>query len=124
MLTGRLLLALLLLSSETAGPAPAFPWQSFRAIAQEPMAGEVNLCNPENPRTRVTAFFIHRPMGFYRVWAMTHGREWMAVRYDGDARPEWVWRGTWAGDVLAVTSVSPYDRSAHASACEVLFGTI
>ena len=124
MLTLRLLLALLLLSAGTAISAPAFPWKSFRAIAQEPIVGEVNLCNPENPRTRITALFIDRPMGFYRLWAVIHGREWMAVSYDGDARPEWVWRGTWAGDALTVTSVSPYDRYAHASACEVLFGTI
>ena len=50
MLTVPLLLALLLLSSETAGPAPAFPWQSFRTIAQEPIVGEVDLCTtPGSP---------------------------------------------------------------------------
>ncbi len=67
--------------------------------------------------------FIHHPQGFYRVWAMLHGREWMAVRYNGEARPDWVWRGTWAGDILTVTSALPYDVYAHASACDVLFGS-
>lgn len=52
---------------------------------------------------------------------MLHGPQWIAVHYDGEARPDWVWRGTWSGDVLTVTSVSPYDRYAHASACEMLF---
>ena len=122
-MTAGLFLALLLHSLETAGPTPTFPWTSLRAIAREHPTGEVNLCKPENPRTRMTALFIGRPRGFYRFWAMIHGPEWMAVRYDGEARPEWVWRGTWSGDVLTVTSVSPYDRYAHASACEVLFGS-
>ncbi|MBI2153177.1 MAG: hypothetical protein HYU24_05660 [Candidatus Rokubacteria bacterium] len=83
----------------------------------------MDLCNPENPRTRITTLFIERPQGFYRFGAMAHGPEWMAVRYDVEARPDWVWRGTWSGDVLTVTSVSPYDRYGHASACEVLFGS-
>ena len=122
-MTARLVLALLFLYSETAGAAPAFPWTSFRAIGQERPAGDMDLCNPENPRTRIAAMIIHHPQGFYRLWAMLHGPEWMAVHYDGEARPDWVWRGTWSGDVLAVTSVSPFDPYGHASACDVLFGS-
>lgn len=120
---GHVLLMALLLWTDTTGAAPAFPWASFRAIAQEQPAGDVGLCNPEDDHTKITAMFIGRPPGFYRMWAMLDGPEWLAVHYDGDARPDWVWRGTWAGDRLTVTWVSPFDPYAHASACHVLFGS-
>lgn len=120
--TAEIFLAAFLLGPGLAGAEPAFPWTSFQAIAHEDFVGEVDRCNPVDDRTRITAFFIGRPRGFYRLWAMLHGRDWVAVHYDGDARPDWVWRGVWAGDDLVVRSVASYDSGAHASACEILFG--
>ncbi len=120
-MTWRLWLALLMFWSETAGAAPAFPWSSFRAIAQERPAGYIANCNPQNERTRIAELVIRQPRGFYRLWAALNGSEWMAIHYDGEAHPEWVWRGTWSGDALTVTRVSPYDPYTHASACDVLF---
>ncbi len=118
----QVLLAALFLWSGVARGEPTFPWTSFRAIARDDSFGEVARCNPTDDRTRVTAFFIQHPRGFYRLWAMHNGRDWVAVHYDGEARPDWVWRGVWAGDDLIVGSVFSYDPVAHASACKILFG--
>ncbi len=116
------LLAACLLGSELAEAEPSFPWTSFRAIPRERSVGEVERCNPLDDRTKFTAFFIQGSQEFYRLWAMLDGRrDWVAVHYDGDARPDWVWRGIWAGDDLVVRSVVLYDPVAHASACELLF---
>ena len=114
-------LVALLLGLELGEAAPTFPWASFQSIHREYSLGEVNLCNPRDSRTRITEFFIQRPRGFYRLWAMLHGRDWVAVHYDGSARPDWVWRGVWSGDDLVVRSVASFDPVAHASACELLF---
>ena len=117
------LLAAWLLGSGLAEAEPSFPWTSFQAIPREHSVGEVDRCNPIDDRTRFTAFFIQGSREFYRLWAMLDGRrDWIAVHYDGDARPDWVWRGVWAGDDLVVRSVVSYDPVAHASACELLFG--
>lgn len=114
-------LVALLLWLEPAEAEPTFPWTSFRAIAREYSLGEVELCNPTDHHTRIAAFVIHRPRGFYRLWATLHAQDWVAVHYDGQARPDWVWRGVWSGDDLLVRSVASYDPVAHASACDLLF---
>ena len=119
----RAFLFALLLWSGPAWAESTFPWTSFRAIAREHSVGEVERCNPTDDRTRITAFFIQRPRGFYRLWAMLGGRDWVAVHYDGEARPDWVWRGVWTGDDLVVRSVASFDPVAHASACDLLFGS-
>lgn len=119
--TGQAFIATLLLWSDLAGAEPAFPWTSFRAIAREYSVGEINRCDPADDRTRIAEFVIQRSMGFYRLWATLHGHDWVAVHYDGEARPDWVWRGTWTGDNLVEGSVVSYDPVAHASACTLLF---
>ncbi|MGH7262334.1 MAG: hypothetical protein ACREH7_00225 [Candidatus Rokuibacteriota bacterium] len=121
--THAFLLAAWLLGSGLAQAGPSFPWTSFRAIPRERSVGEVDRCNPADDRTRITAFFIQGSREFYRLWAMLNGRDWVAVHYDGEARPDWVWLGVWAGDDLVVRSVVSYDPVTHASACELLFGT-
>ena len=118
------LLAAWLLGAGLAEAEPSFPWTSFRAIPRERSLGEVERCNPLDEQTKFTAFFIQGSREFYRLWAMLDGRhDWIAVHYDGDARPDWVWLGIWAGDDLLVRSVVSYDPVAHASACELLFGS-
>lgn len=114
-------LVLVALVVSAAEATPAFPWTSFRAIAQEHSAGGQARCTSGNNSTEVAEFLIFRTPGFYRIWAMLAGREWVAVHYDGDARPDWVWRGTWTGDTLSVASVAAYDPAAHHSGCDLLF---
>lgn len=89
---------------------------------EHPMRG-LSRCDPREGRTEITDIVLLRPPGFYRLWVMLNGPDWAAIRYDEEARPDWVWRGTWSGDALSVASVSAYDPIAHASACELLFGT-
>ena len=79
-------------------------------------------CYGEDDRTRITSLLILHLRGFYRLWAMLNGPHWVAIHYDEEARPDWVWRGTWSGDNLSVASVSLYDPVAHVSACDLLFG--
>jgi hypothetical protein len=107
--------------SSAAGAGPAFPWTSFLAIAREEPAAHVAHCVPGDDGTRVTAFFIGRAPEFYQVWATVSGPDWVAVHYNGEGRPDWVWRGAWSGDRLSVASVSAYDPVAHATACDMLF---
>ncbi len=121
--TVLLLLVLVLVWSEAAQAGPSFPWSSFRAIAKEPTTRGVARCNPDDSHTEIVAILIVHPPGFYRLWAMLTGPEWAAVRYDEEARPDWVWRGSWSGDTLSVVSVSPYDAVAHDSGCTLLFRT-
>lgn len=112
---------LLLLAVSVAEAAPAFPWTSFRAIAQEHSVGGRARCISGNDHTEVAEFLVFRAPGFYRIWAMLQGREWVAVHYDGDARPDWVWRGTWSEDTLSVASAVAYDPTVHRSGCDLLF---
>lgn len=114
-----LVFAALLVSAAEA--APAFPWTSFQAIAQEHSVSGRARCVFENEGTEVAEFFVFRAPGFYRIWAMLQGRDWVAVHYDGDARPDWVWRGTWSGDTLSVAAAGAYDPAAHHSGCDLLF---
>jgi len=104
-----------------AETAPAFPWTSFRAIASEHPTGNRHRCDPDDDRTEIAAFLIFRPAGFYRLWTMLRGPDWVAIHYDGEARPDWVWRGTWSGDDLSIASVVAYDPVAHVSGCDLLF---
>ena len=99
-----------------------FPWTSLRAIAEEHPGGSVGVCIPNDDATRLAALLIERPPDFYRFWAMLDGPAWVAIHYDGEARPDWVWHGIWSGDNLRVASVSPYDPTAHASVCDLFFG--
>jgi len=118
--TAQFLLVLLFIWP-TAEAAPTFPWTSFRAIAAEHPTGSRNFCDPDDGRTEVVDFLILRPPGFYRLWTMLRGPDWVAIRYDGEARPDWVWRGTWSGDNLSVVSAAAYDPVAHVSGCDLLF---
>jgi hypothetical protein len=107
--------------SSVARAGPAFPWTSFRAIAQEEPTANVAHCVPGDDGTRVTAFLIGRAPEFYQVWATVSGPDWVAVHYNGEGRPDWVWHGVWSGDRLSVAAVSAYDPVAHATACDMLF---
>ncbi len=110
-----------LVVGSVAETAPVFPWTSFRAIAQEQPTGGSYVCKPEDGRTEIAEFLILRPSEFYRLWTVLKGPDWVAIHYDGEARPDWVWRGTWSGDDLSVASVVSYDPVAHASGCDLLF---
>ena len=116
----------LILCPGRAVAEPTFPWASLRAIAAERPIGDTGLCNSEDNNTQIVALLIQmpHPNGFYRMWAMLRGPKWVAIRYDGEGRPDWVWRGTWSGDDLSVASGSLYDPGAHSSACELLFGSL
>ena len=119
----RVLFIALLVWAEAAEAAPDFPWTSFQAIVAEDPVRDLYLCDAKDSRTRITAFLILYPQGFYRLWAMLDGHEWVAIRYDEEARPDLVWRGTWSADNLSVSSVGSYDPVRHLSACDLLFGT-
>ena len=116
----------LVLCAGRAVAEPAFPWVSLRAIAEERPVGDTGFCNSQDNDTQIVATLIqtHRHDGFYRMWAMLRGPKRVAIHYDGEGRPAWVWRGTWSGDDLSVASGSGYDPGAHSSACEILFGSL
>ncbi len=120
-ITAYVLLSPLLLRAQAATGEPAFPWTSLRVMVAEHSIAGIGVCNPYDDGTRLTALLIGRGSGFYRFWAVLNGPAWLAIHYDDEARPDWVWRGSWAGDRLQVASVSPYDPAAHPSACEILF---
>lgn len=122
--TARVLFVALVACSAAAETAPTLPWTSFRAIAEEHPLREIYRCSQEDGRTQIIAILIQHPPGFYRLWAKLRGSDWVAIRYDAEARPDWVWRGTWSGDELRVASVSAFDPAAHASACDLLFRTL
>lgn len=105
----------------SAATEPAFPWTTLTAVARESPHRDLGQCQPRNSRSSVVAFLMSRPQGFYRLYVMLHGPRWIALHYDEDAVPDRVWYGTWSGDHLLVTSASPYDPIAHASACDALF---
>ncbi|MBI4611335.1 MAG: hypothetical protein HY726_20285 [Candidatus Rokubacteria bacterium] len=121
-ITVRLVFLAWLVSPETAGAAPGFPWTSFRALAEDRTTHGIYRCDPAQGRNEVVAVVLIRPAEFYRFWTMLKGPDWIAIHYDAEARPDWVWRGTWSGDDLSVTRVSRFDPVAHASACDLLFG--
>ena len=123
-LTVPLFLVALIVCSERAVAGPPFPWASLLAIAEERPIGDTGFCNSRDNDTQIAALLINvrGTQGFYRLWAMLRGPKWVAIHYDGEGRPDWVWRGAWSGDALSVASVSPYDPVAHSSACDLLFG--
>ena len=117
----QLCLAAWLACPGAAETAPSFPWTSFQAIAAEHPSGSVFRCDQNDGRTGVAAIFVDHPPEFFRIWFQLSGPDWVAIRFNGEARPDWVWRGTWSGDHLRVGSASAYDPVAHASACDLLF---
>jgi len=121
--TVHLFVAASLACAGVADAAPPFPWTSLRAIAAEHPIGQLYPCDPNDGRTAITAFFVERSREFFRIWIRLRGPDWVAVHFDEEARPDWVWHGTWSGDLLRVSSVAAFDPVAHASACDLLFNT-
>lgn len=117
----RLSLIGALLWTGFARAEPVFPWTTFQTLAAEASVRDLYECREAEHTTHVTELLIFRPAGFYRLWTMLHGAEWIAIHYDREARPDWVWRGTWFGDLLSVVSGSSYDQATHLSACDLLF---
>lgn len=119
----RLVLLAWLVWPEAAAAAPGFPWTSFRTLAEDRTTHGIYRCDPSGGRNEIVSVVLLRPAGFYRFWAVLKGPDWVALHYDAEARPDWVWSGTWSDDDLSVTTVSPYNPVAHASACDLLFPT-
>jgi hypothetical protein len=116
----RLALIALLLWSGPPGPPP-FPWTSLAALREERPVANLGTCVPGDERTRVVTLLVLKPREFYRFWTPINGSDWVAIGFDSEGRPAWVWRGTSAGDELAVTSATPYDPAAPLVPCEALF---